>query len=83
MFNKVKTRLTMIYTLSLVCLLISFIAILYVIISYEIIDKNVEELKAYLNKEKEDLVEELYEDDHHELHFEPNRTINPPFPFLN
>lgn len=75
MFNKVKTRLTMIYTLSLVCLLISFIALLYVIISYEIIDKNVEELKAYLNKEKEDLVEELYEDDHHDLDYEPNRTV--------
>lgn len=75
MFNKVKTRLTVVYTLSLVCLLISFIGLLYVLISHEINTKEVEELKAYFSKEKHDFMEDLYENDEHELEYDPNRTV--------
>lgn len=75
MFNKVKTRLTVVYTLSLVCLLIAFIGLLYVLISHEINTKEVEELKAYFSKEKHDFMEDLYENDEHELEYDPNRTV--------
>jgi signal transduction histidine kinase len=75
MFNKVKTRLTVVYTLSLVCLLIAFIGLLYVLISHEINTKEVEELKAYFSKEKHDFMEDLYENDEHELEYDPKRTV--------
>jgi signal transduction histidine kinase len=75
MFNKVKTKLTIVYTLSLVCLLVLFIGLLYVLISHEINTKEVEELRDYFSKEKHEFMEELYENDEHGLEYEPNRTV--------
>jgi signal transduction histidine kinase len=75
MFNRVKTKLTFIYTFSLVCLLILFIGLLYFLISHEIYEKEVDDIQVYFNKEKEDFIENLYENDHHELEFDSNRTM--------
>lgn len=75
MFNQVKTRLTAVYTLSLVCLLISFIGLLYLLISHEINVKEEEKIFSYFAKEKEDFIEELEEREHHGVEYEPNRTI--------
>ncbi|WP_066061903.1 sensor histidine kinase [Neobacillus soli] len=75
MFNQVKAKLTVIFTLSLVCLLISFIGVLYLLISHEISVKELEDIQVYFDKEKADFIEDLYENDHHRLEFDPNRTI--------
>ncbi|MCM3571333.1 cell wall metabolism sensor histidine kinase WalK [Neobacillus mesonae] len=75
MFNKVKTRLTVLYTISLVLLLFSFIGILYFLISHEINDKEIEELKSYFIKEQDDFYEDLYEENHHGLKNDHERTI--------
>lgn len=75
MFNQVKRRLTVVYTLSLVSLLVLFIGILYLLISHEINAKEEEQLIGYFDKEKSDFLEDLYESEHHGIEYDPNRTI--------
>ncbi|MED4203948.1 sensor histidine kinase [Neobacillus mesonae] len=75
MFKKVKTRLTLLYTISLVLLLCSFIGVLYFLISYEIKGKEMEELNNYFIKEQHDFYEDLAEKDHHGLKYDPERKI--------
>ncbi|WP_462411793.1 sensor histidine kinase [Neobacillus sp. Marseille-QA0830] len=75
MFNKVKTKLTLIYTVSLVLFLFLFIGILYLIISHQIDEKEVEQLSAYFKHEQHEFYEDLYEKQQHEVEFEPNRSI--------
>ncbi|WP_423798741.1 sensor histidine kinase [Neobacillus sp. SAB-20_R2A] len=75
MFNQVKRRLTVVYTLSLVSLLVLFIGILYLLISHEINAKEEEQLMGYFDKEKSDFLEDLYESEHHGIEYDPNRTI--------
>lgn len=75
MFNQLKTKLTLIFTLSLLCLLITFIGSLYYFISNEINEKEVKELLSYFDKEKADFIEDLYDNKHHGLEYDPNRTI--------
>ncbi|MBO0962040.1 HAMP domain-containing histidine kinase [Neobacillus sp. MM2021_6] len=75
MFNQLKTKLTLLYTLSLLCLLLLFIGVLYLLISHEINEKELDELQVYFNKEKWDFIEDLDERDHHGLKFDPNRRI--------
>ncbi|MFZ7942204.1 MULTISPECIES: sensor histidine kinase [Bacillaceae] len=75
MFNLLKAKLTLLYSFSLLCLLLLFISLLYVLISHEINEKEVDELQVYFSKEKWDFMEDLDENDHHGLEYEPNRTI--------
>ncbi|CAH2714202.1 Adaptive-response sensory-kinase SasA [Neobacillus rhizosphaerae] len=75
MFNQLKAKLTFIFTLSLLCLLLSFIGVLYFLISHEINDKEVEEIRVYYDKEKGDFIEDLFEKKHHLLEYDPNRSI--------
>ncbi|MGG3561122.1 HAMP domain-containing sensor histidine kinase [Neobacillus rhizosphaerae] len=75
MFKQVRTKLTISYTLSLVILLILFIGLLYLLISHEINEKQRNDLLHYYDKEKVEMIEELYERDHHGLEYEPNRSI--------
>jgi len=63
MFNKVKAKLTIIYTLSLLCLLILFIGQLYFLISHEISEKQLGDLQSYFDKEKMDFIEDLSENE--------------------
>lgn len=75
MFNQLKTKLTLLYTISLLCLLLLFIGVLYLLISHEINDKELDELQVYFNKEKGDFFEEIDEKHHHGLEYDPNRRI--------
>ena len=61
MFSQVKAKLTLLYSLSLLCVLVSFIGLLYLLISDEINEKELDEINVYFNKEKSDFIEELYE----------------------
>jgi signal transduction histidine kinase len=75
MFRKLKSKLTILYTFSLLFLLLSFIGILYFLISQQIIQKEKEDLQSFFDKEKMDLVEDLYEKEHRGLAYVPNREI--------
>ncbi|WP_042454193.1 sensor histidine kinase [Neobacillus dielmonensis] len=75
MFNKLKTRLTLIYTISLVLFLLLFISILYLLISREIDDKEINQLSEYYKHEQHEFYEDLFEKKQHEIDFEPNRSI--------
>lgn len=75
MFNKVKTKLTIIYTLSLLCLLIVFIGLLYFLISREINQKEFGEIQSYFQKEKMDFIEDIYDKKDRGLKYEPNQAI--------
>jgi signal transduction histidine kinase len=75
MFHKLKTKLTILYTVSLLFLLLSFIGILYFLISEQIIQNQKDALQSYINKEKMDLVEDFYEKEHRGLSYDPNREI--------
>lgn len=75
MFSQVKAKLTILYSLSLLCVLVSFIGLLYLLISDEINEKELDEINVYFNREKSDFIEELYEKKHHGLEKDPNRAI--------
>ncbi|MDF2904566.1 MAG: Signal transduction histidine-protein kinase arlS [Bacillus sp. (in: firmicutes)] len=76
MFKDVKKKLTLLYTFSLLFLLILFITTLYFFISHEIESKEQEELRHYLDKERGDLLDDDYEHgENHELEFDPDKKI--------
>ncbi|MDR6998475.1 HAMP domain-containing sensor histidine kinase [Neobacillus niacini] len=75
MFKQVKSKLTFLYTISLLCVLILFIGLLYFFISHEINQKQLDEIDGYFNKEKMDFIEDLYEKKHHDVEYDPNRSI--------
>ncbi|MGJ7912758.1 sensor histidine kinase [Neobacillus sp. LXY-1] len=75
MFNRVKAKLIVVYTLSLVLLLISFIGLLYFLISKEINEKEADQLEVFFNREIDDFYEDVAEKEHHDIDYEPNRNI--------
>jgi signal transduction histidine kinase len=80
MFKDLKRKLTLLYSLSLLFLLITFIALLYIIISKQIEWNQVEELRKFVYKDGEELIEDYYdhEDDHrdHEgIEFDPRKEM--------
>ena len=75
MFNQLKAKLTLLYSISLLCVLITFIGLLYLLISDEINEKEVDEINVYFKKEKADFIEDIYERKHHGLEYDPNRAI--------
>jgi signal transduction histidine kinase len=75
MFHKLKSKLTILYTFSLLFLLLCFIGILYFLISQQIIQNEKDDLQSFFDKEKMDLVEDLYEKEHRGISYDPNRAI--------
>ncbi len=75
MFHKLKTKLTFLYTFSLLFLLLCFIGVLYFLISQQIILNEQDDLQSYFTKEKMDIIEDLYEKEHRGLSYDPNREI--------
>lgn len=75
MFTKVKTKLTFIYTLSLLFSLICFIGLLYILISHEINDNDQQDLQTFFEKETSHFIEDLYEKDHKGIQYGGNRGI--------
>lgn len=74
MFKRVKRKLSFLYTISILAFLIIFIIVLYGLISKAINEEEVSELKQYLEKEKDDFIEDL-EEDEHKFEFDPSRSI--------
>lgn len=75
MFHNVKSKLTIMFTVSLLFLLICFIGILYFLISHQIIQNEKDDLQSYFDKEKMDIVEDIYKKEHHGLSYEPSQDI--------
>ena len=84
--NPVKSKLNLIYTGSLLFILIIFITVLYIFISGAIKKQEIEQLNRFYEKEKHEFVEEIegnyedikgYEDDHeHErVEYKPERNL--------
>ncbi len=63
-FNPVKSKLNLIYTGSLLFILIIFITVLYIFISGTIKKQEIEQLNHFYEKEKHDFLEEILEDSH-------------------
>lgn len=59
-FKKVKLKLTLIYTGSLLLILIIFITVLYLFISNAINKQEVQELERYYESERHEFIEELF-----------------------
>ena len=59
-FNTVKAKLNLIYTGSLLIILVIFITILYVFISGAIKKQEIEELNRFFENEEHELVEEIW-----------------------
>ncbi|WP_010677687.1 sensor histidine kinase [Bacillus timonensis] len=63
-FNPVKSKLNLIYTGSLLIVLLIFIVVLYLFISGAIKNQEIEQLNRYFEKEKHDFIEEMHEHSH-------------------
>lgn len=75
LFKAVKAKLNLLYTGSLLIILVLFITILYVLISGAIRNQEIQELNRFFENEEHELVEEIYEDEYHELKFKPERNV--------
>ena len=74
-FNTVKAKLNLLYTGSLLIILVIFITILYVFISGSIKNQEVQELDSFFEHEEHELVEEIWEGEYRHLEFKPERHI--------
>ena len=75
MFNTLKSRLTILYTASLLFILATFIVILYLFISTAIENEQVDELDHFFNNEEHEFFEELEEEEYGKLKYRPERNI--------
>lgn len=75
MFNTLKSRLTILYTISLLFILGIFIVILYLFISSAIESEQVRELENYYIKEEHEFFEDLEEYKEGKLKYKPDRSI--------
>jgi K+-sensing histidine kinase KdpD len=75
MFKRLKSKLTILYTFSLLLLLLCFIGILYYLISQQIIQNEKDDLEAFYTKAKFEIIEDFYEKEHQGLSYDPNREI--------
>lgn len=75
MFNTLKSRLTILYTASLLFILATFIVILYLFISTAIENEQVDELDHFFNNEEHEFFEELEEEEYGKLKYKPERNI--------
>jgi signal transduction histidine kinase len=75
MFNHVKKKLTLLYTLSLLFFLILFIALLYVLISRQVEWKAEQELINFYNRESHEIIEDFFEEDDMSLNIDPQKKM--------
>lgn len=75
MFHKLKARLTLLYTFSLLLLLLCFIGLLYFLISQQIQQNENDSLQSFFYKQKMDLIEDFYEKEHRGLAYDPNKEV--------
>ena len=66
-FDPVKSKLNLIYTGSLLIILIIFITVLYIFISGTIKKQEIEQLNHFYEGEKHEFAEEIYEDSHEQV----------------
>ena len=74
-FNTVKAKLNLLYTGSLLIILVIFITILYVFISGAIKNQEIQELNSFFENEEHELVEEIFEGKYKHLEFKPERNV--------
>ncbi len=74
MFKDVKKKLTLLYSLSLLFLLIFFITVLYFFISHEIEAKDQDELRHFLEKEGDDIADD-HDREETKLEIDPDKKI--------
>ncbi|KIL76055.1 sensor histidine kinase [Bacillus badius] len=75
MFNSVKSKLTFLFTGSLLVILVIFIFTLYIFISGAIKNNELHELSQFYGEEEHEWAEELLELHHEDIDFEPDRGI--------
>ncbi|MHC0039635.1 sensor histidine kinase [Pseudoneobacillus sp. C159] len=74
-FNTVRSKLNLLYTGSLLIILVIFIIILYVTISGAIKNQEIQELNKFFDSEEHELVEEISEGEYKQLKFKPERNV--------
>ncbi|WP_232696017.1 sensor histidine kinase [Brevibacillus daliensis] len=75
MFNTVKARLTLLFTGSLLIILVMFIIVLYIFISGDIKNNEIAELNSFYEKEEHEFLEIFFEDKHKYLEYKPEKNI--------
>lgn len=76
MFKQTRRKLTVIYTLSFLLLLLSFIAVLYFFITKALYTEQINELEGFTNGEMHELIEHLYKPNYHkDLEYKPERAL--------
>lgn len=70
-FKQVKFKLNMIYTCSLLAILVIFIAVLYFFISKAISEQEIKELERFFEQERHEFLEKIFENayDHYEIRY--------------
>ena len=74
-FNTVKAKLNLLYTGSLLIILVLFITILYVFISGAIKNQEIQELTRFFENEEHELVEEIFKGKYKHVEFKPERNV--------
>ena len=76
MFKQTRRKLTLIYTISFLLVLYSFIAIFYFFITKALEQEQLSELEGFTNGELHELIEHLYSPGHHkDLEYKPERAL--------
>lgn len=75
MFKSVKSKLTYLFTCSLLTILIMFILSLYLLITNEIRKNEVDEINKYYEMEQHEWIEELFKHKHGHIEYEPERNM--------
>lgn len=74
-FKTVKTKLNLLYSGSLLLILVIFILILYLFITHAIKNQEMEELNQFYEKEQHEFIEEIYENEDKHLDYKPEKNI--------
>ena len=76
MFKQTRRKLTIVYTISFLILLYSFIAVLYFFITRALDQEQINELDGFTHGEMNELIEHIDESDHeHDLEYKPERAL--------
>ncbi|KMY55292.1 ATP-binding protein [Bacillus sp. FJAT-27231] len=75
MFKTVKSKLTLLFTGSLLIILALFILTLYLFIPGAIKNSELDELAKFYHEEEHEWIEELFEDHYEDIEFKPDRNI--------
>lgn len=76
MFKQTRRKLTIVYTISFLILLYSFIAVLYFFITRALDQEQINELEGFTHSEMNELIEHLDESEHeNDLEYKPERAL--------